>query len=182
MPLIDKTYFIGEITIAQLSQPAVQASLALFIGKREPEYLLKALGYSFKKLYDAGAAETDGRWYDLINGAEYTDRRGFLKKWTGLKNAELQSPIANYTYYWYQRDNVTFTAGSGEQEGKSDNATSVSSAPKMKRAFNEMVDQTWLLHDYLLHKKDDAGVLVYDEFDIKQVSREVTEKLNDFNI
>lgn len=178
--LIDKTYFIGEINIAQLSQPAVQAALTLFIEKREPEYLEKALGYEFYQLFTAGITAEEQRYEDLRDGAEYNNSDGHLKKWKGLITTDKRSPIANYIYYWHMRDNVTFTAGTGEKEGKSDNAGNASPAIKMIRAWNEMVDWTIALYDYLLYKKDEDGELIYPEFDIDQVTP--IEKMNIFNL
>ncbi len=168
--IVDNSYFIGEILIAGLATTPIQNSVNLFIGKHEPVYLQKVLGYAFNKLFSEGLAAdpVDARWTDLRDGAEYTDCNGFLNEWTGFKNDEKQSPIANYIYYWYERDNVTFTATVGEQEGKTDNAKSVSGGPKMTKAWNEAVNQTKVLHDYLLNAKDDTGMLIYPEFAIEQ--------------
>lgn len=176
---IDTTYFVGEIHIAQLSQPAVRDTLALFIGKYSTQYLEIALGYEFAKLYAAGiAADTvEDRWTELKGGAEYNNRKGYLKKWTGFENSDKKSPIANYIFFWSTKDNATFAAGMGEMEGKSDNAKVAGYAVKQSRAWNEMVEQTWLLYDFLLNKKDGAGVLIYPEFDIKQVDCELTQTI-----
>lgn len=180
--LIDKTYFIGEITIAQLSQPAARDNLDVFIGKYEPEYLEKALGYEFYQLFKEGiGVETpEGKWTDLRDGAEYTNAAGFTKKWKGLTNAAKISPIANYIYYWHSCDLVTFSTGNGEKEGKSDNAGNVTSIGKQSKAYNAMVDMTCQLHDFLLNKKDEDDNLVYDDFDIEQVT--VMGKTNVFNL
>jgi L-rhamnose mutarotase len=181
MALINKDYFIGEINIAQLSQTTVQSLLTVFINKREPEYLEMALGYAFAQEYAAGLAaeEPDQKWIDLRDGVEYTNKDGYTKKWKGFTNSVKQSPIANYTYYWFQRDNTTFSTGNGEKEGKSDNANNTGSMSKQARAWNEMVEQTKSLHDFLLNKKD-GDTLVYDTFDIEQV--QVFEKINMLNI
>ena len=178
--LIDKTYFIGEINIAQLSQQAVRDNLTVFIGKREPEYLEKALGYAFYQEFLAGLTADVQKWKDIRDGAEYTNEDGFTKKWKGLTNTDKISPIANYIYYWFSRDLVTFSTGTGEKEGKSDNAGNTSSILKQTRAYNEMVDMTLQLQDFLLNKKDDAGALVYDTFDIDQVT--VMKKANFLNL
>jgi hypothetical protein len=180
--LIDDTYFVGEILIAGLGYPPVQEALGTFIAKREPEYLKAVLGYGFYKVFSSGInnGQPEDRWNDLVNGSDYTDKCGMLREWTGLVNDGKQSPIANYVYYWFQRDNVTFTSTVGEMEGQSENATSVSPAYKMCRAYNEMVDQTEVLHDFLMNKKDGDGNLVYPEFKIKE--SECFQKINMFNI
>lgn len=166
--LIDKIYFIGELNIAQLSQQAVRDNLTVVINKREPEYLEKVLGYAFYQLYKAGIIAGEQIWKDIRDGAEYVNADGFTKKWTGFANAALQSPIANYVYYWYIRDNVSFAAGTGEKVGKSDNASNTVPNIKLFRAWNEMVRMNAVLHDFLLNKKDDDGNLVYEDFDIDQ--------------
>jgi len=183
MSLIDKDYLVGEINIAQTQSVAVQQTIALFITKRETEYLKKALGYAFYKLFIAAITDTSGKWYDLRTGAEYEDADGITRQWTGFQNAGKQSPIANYVYYWMQRDNVTFTTSTGEKEGKGENADNASSAGKMRRAWNEMVDQTCVLYDFLLNKKDDDGNLVYDDFNYDEVEcNELTKKVYLYNL
>ncbi len=179
MSLIDYTYFHSEINIAQKQSIPVQGAITSVITKYEPEYLKTTLGYAFWKLFNAGIADTSGRWYELRIGAEYNNCREYLKKWNGFTNAEKSSPISNYVYYWYMRENVTVTASVGEVEGKAENGKVVSPGPKMTRAWNEMVDQTQVLWDYLLYKKDGSGNLVYPEFAIEET--ECFEKVNDFN-
>ncbi len=180
--IIDKSYFIGEISIAQLGSIPVQDALTLFIDKREPEYLKKALGYAFAKLFSDGLAAdvVEQRWTDLLEGAEYDDCEDITREWMGFQNDGKQSPIANYIYYWYQRDNITFTASVGEMAGKAENATSVSPAPKMIRVWNEMVKWNKSLYDYLLNKKDDAGELVYPEF--KPEAVECLKRMNYYGL
>ena len=182
MSLIDKTYFHSEINIAQVQSIPVQAAIALMISKYEAEYLEKVLGYAFWKLFNAAIAETSGRWYDLKVGAEYKNAYGHTKKWDGFINTEKLSPIANYCYYWYMRENVTFSGGAGEMEGKGENSTVVSPGPKMARAWNEAVDQAKILHDFLLNKKDGDGELVYPEFTTEEIDSDIVEKVNIMNI
>lgn len=180
--LITEANFIGEITLANLSQSYVREALDLFITKREPEYLDRALGVDFSELFAEGLAAGTvlAKWSELKLGTTYTDADGKVKRWPGLAPASLLSPVANYTYYWYMRDNDTFTAGMGEMEGSSDNAKKTDPSLKMFRAWNEMVNITELLHDFLLNKKDEAGDLVYIDFDIDQV--EVFDRINPYGI
>lgn len=165
--LTDKTYFIGEINIAQLSSAPVEEALNLFIAKREPEYLEKALGIDFAELFATGIAED--RFVALRDGATYVNADGKKKKWLGFNNELKSSPIANYIYYWYIGDAITFTAGIGEMEGKSENAKKADPNMKLYRAWNEMVALTEVMHDFLQNKKDEDGEYVYPEFDIDQV-------------
>lgn len=162
--LIDKTYFVGELHIAQLGNESVENVLNIFINKRENEYLRFALGYSFSKTAKEGmtAAEPESKWSDLKNGAEYTDAYGDLQYWPGFVNADKQSPLANYVYYWYMRDKASKTTEVAEVEDKRIFTTSVPPNLKQMRAWNEMVDMNCRLYDFLENKKDDDGVRVYD--------------------
>lgn len=66
-----------------------------------------------------------------------------------------KSLIANYVYYWYQRNNHTQTATTGENKAVNENSTAASPALKMVRAWNEMSAWICELVDYLNAKKDD---------------------------
>lgn len=66
-----------------------------------------------------------------------------------------KSLIANYVYYWYQRNSHTQTATTSEVKAVNENSSIASPALKMVRAWNEM--SLWIceLVDYLNAKKDD---------------------------
>lgn len=66
-----------------------------------------------------------------------------------------QSPIANYVYYWYMRNNHSQTAAMGEVKSKNENADKHSPANKMSRAWNEMAESVHELVHYLDAKKTD---------------------------
>ena len=66
-----------------------------------------------------------------------------------------QSPIANYIYYWYIRNNYSQTAAMGEVKSKTENADQHNPGMKMTRAWNEMSAWTNELRDYLDAKKSD---------------------------
>ena len=173
--IITGYYFIGEINLPD----PMSESVGLFISKYEADYLLRALGYSFAKLFSDGLAAdaVEQRWIDLRDGAEYDDARGITRKWTGFKNSGFNSPIANYIYYWYMRDNVTYTTTSGEAKGKSENSDSASSVMKQLRAYNAMVDMTKQLYDFLTYAKAD-GAATYSEFDVDETDCDLLDKLS----
>lgn len=237
--LIDTSYFQAELSIGQITSPAVAESMNLFIEKYEEEFLMKLLGYPLYKAFINGLAvdPVDQRWLDVLNGAEYTYPGSFVRKYKGLlilpygaativpatkpydivvgggktydpanqstsvlipsafvgkdfifeqrafgplkKDIEYsvsddgltltllggltfsgndsyfyfgngkysvisegdnkKSPIANYVYFKYQADNVTFTTGSGEKKSTTPITVNVSPRVKMVRAWNEMV-------------------------------------------
>jgi hypothetical protein len=183
MSLIDSTYFIGEINIAQISQPSVDDVLTGFITKYETKYLNEVLGYAFAKLFSAGLTVTptvDARWTKLKTGAEFTSGEGFLTMWPGFVNDDLQSPIANYIYFWFCRNNVSFTAGMGEVEGATENGSLTTGNTKLTRAWNEMVDMNCALYDFLMNAKNGDGSVMFPEFTIDAVKH--FAKINPFGI
>lgn len=180
--LIDISYFIGEINIAQLGQRSVQVRVGLFITKYEADYLLKILGYEFSKLFNTAREANDlaGRWGKLINGDEYTDADGNVQYWTGFSNEALMSPIANYTYFFFARDNASVTTASSEVVNNKKESINIGPAMKQMKAWNGMVDMNYKLYDFLINKKTD-GVRVYTEFDYTKMgckAQELFQRIN----
>lgn len=69
-----------------------------------------------------------------------------------------ESPIANYIYYWYLRNNASTTAGSGEAQNSV--STAISPADKQRRAWNQMVEWNRELIEFLY-----SSNTVYTQFD-----------------
>jgi hypothetical protein len=87
--LIDKSYFVGDLTIPNTGDLPVSERLTWFIQKYEPEFLLKLLGYPLYKVFIAGLNVTPPtvpaqRFIDILYGKEYTDLNGLSRKWQGL--------------------------------------------------------------------------------------------------
>ena len=157
--IIDKTYFDGgTLNIPGTDQIAIQEKIADFISVYEPEYLQRALGYPLWKLFTAAlpTPANPSRFYDLMNGVEYTDSCGNVQKWIGF-NTVLNSPIAMYVWYWYSRDNATYSTSQGEQKGKTENASNVSVMPKQRQYWNKMSKITHQLWDYLHNAKTNGS-------------------------
>lgn len=89
MPLINRTYFVGELSIPGLDKDIVQRDLDALIAKREPELLRDILGYVLYKAFTEGLQvdPVDPKWTNLLLGSEYTDRFGRLQYWKGLVSA-----------------------------------------------------------------------------------------------
>ena len=177
--IIDTSYFEGDLSIGQISSPAVIASVNLFIKKYEDEFLAKLLGYPLFKLFKAGiAAETpDQRYLDIKTGVEY-EYSGHLNKWRGLtfeSDGLKRSPIANYVYWFYMKDNASFTMGAGEV--KPENSTSENVSPKLKmiRAWNEMAHMNRELAQMIIARRD-----VYPEY--MPVYSGIFKTVNEFGI
>jgi len=187
MSLIDRTYFVGELNIPNTSQAAIGSQVDLFIEKYEDKFLREVLGYTLNKAFQAGVQEMPvaQKWTDLIEGVEYISVNGKTKYWRGLidaisGNVDFDvSPIANYIYYWYQRNNWTHTANTGEVKPQNENAAIANPALKMVRAWNEMSEWVRELVDYLNARKDD-----YTEWanqDVYCMLRKF-KPINEFNI
>lgn len=273
--LIDRTYFVGELSIPNTSTTAIGSLVDLFIEKYEEKFLQSVLGYSLYKAFKAGllVVPVAQQWTDLIEGVEYTDLNNQVRLWKGLvsqppsvlnaldalntiavqvgaggtydpvagsssvtipaalvgkdfiieqrgvgqlvpgeysivgnvltlttgvfaindiylyKSATLaintstgtnkSSPIANYVYYWYMRNNHTQTASTGETKGKHENADYANVSTKLVRAWNEMSECICELVDYLDARKD-----VYTEWADQDTWRVKGwfRRINEFNI
>ena len=163
--LINEEYFKGEIVIPNLnsvgngiSSQIASSNLELllsFIDKYEKRFLVSLLGRccadEFYKEIEKG--ELSGKWLDLKNK---------------LVDETLKiSPIANYVYYWYRRNDVSITTGIGGMETDSDNSVRVSSALKMCRAWNEMVE--WVIDTRVWMKS--SGNFNYLNIDVNLLKR-----------
>ena len=64
-----------------------------------------------------------------------------LAKWLYILNdTDLKPMLVDYIYYWYIRNEVTFTAMIGEVLSKGENSVRVSSVDKQVSSWNEMVE------------------------------------------
>lgn len=114
MSFIDSSYFVGELNIPNADQQAIAERLNLFIGKYEPDFLQKLMGYPLFKAFLAGMnvvppAIPDIRWLNILYGAEYTDRQGQVAKWKGLIVTD--NPIYNLAGGFVYRKPEYLTAG-----------------------------------------------------------------------
>lgn len=141
--IIDETYFRGEINIPQLSQPAVLEKLELFITKYETKFLVQAFGLELFSLILVYLATPDGdpieeRIRDIVEGVEFSYDEE-LQIWGGLRNTEKQSPVANFIFYHYVLDAITFLSQVGEAGSVAENSQKVSSDDRLVFVNNEMV-------------------------------------------
>lgn len=152
--LIDSSYFdTTERNVPNTGQADVLSSLNSLIAFREKEYLNKVLGYELSKAFleglDVGSDEIpDQKWLDIRDGVEFSIY-GRLNKWEGLINDDKSSPIADYVYYWYLVGKVNHVSGTGQVQAKNENSEIVSSANQQVQAWNDMVDKTRFLSEFL---------------------------------
>jgi hypothetical protein len=159
----NNTFYINELYIPH-AKPSVtsdvtsiSAELDRFILKYERECMLKCFGPQlFKEFYDEiDSTETNGldsgadqKWVDLMNGLEYADpQNGKTISWRGLRFKEssadgspTRSLLANYVYFFYEKNYEFFRTGIGHVIPKGKNVLVQDPAPKVVSAWNEMVE------------------------------------------
>lgn len=123
MRIITYEAFQNEINISDTETTPVQNKLNGFIDKYTNKFLKQLYGDAMGALFIASLPnlETtpDNRFYALT------------------QNTDLQDALAAYVYYWYQRNNVSFSSPSGEKRAKSANSVDTEVGFKVVRAWNE---------------------------------------------
>lgn len=117
--LIDESYFVGPLTIAQLGQKAVVDSLKDYINRWEPVIMEAALGYDFYQAFldglDVGSSATpEQRWLDLLNGVVFNNVSDFRKRFVGFaggQNASIIVPAQRSDLHIYGGVTPGFTVG-----------------------------------------------------------------------
>ena len=132
--LTDSSYFVREISIPNIegTAPVVTANIALlngFISVREPEYLTALMG---KAMYD-----------EFVIGLEVVTPDA---KWTALQGLLMnpttkESAIADYVFYWFQRNAITRNSGSGETQAKTENSETANPGFRMAQAYNSAISK-----------------------------------------
>lgn len=143
--------FRGEIVIAQATVSPVSQNVQWFCDKYEAVYLRELLGSDFATMFITG-----------LKNATLVPPVAVDPRWTALltpNGYDLKTAVANFIYYWYQRDQDSQTMGIGTGQAKAQNAVIVSAAGKVARAWFEMVCISWQTLKYL---RDNAST--YPEF------------------
>lgn len=187
--IIDESYFNGQLFLPGIGGRINQERLNTVIDDRQAEFLDKALGYNLSAAFQIGITTDpiDQRWLDLRDGKTFVDAFGRTHKWVGFQNGQKKSPLANYVYYWFTRDNATITTTSGEAKPSKENAANVSYIPKQVRAWNDMVRMLDGLKTYLF-VSNQADTPLYPEWamtwqhDITCSFPDIFYRINEFNI
>lgn len=160
--IIDNTYFKGELYIPH-AKPGitddvteVDGAVTDFIEEYVAECLLKCLGYDlyreFSLVLDKAKSNglVDGspiKWDQLLNGHVYTDPNSSKTiAWRGIRYEAIpdggynKSFLANYVYYFYEKDDYITRSDAGHQILNAANAENVLPTAKVTRAWNKMVD------------------------------------------
>jgi len=150
--IIDETYFERgglyipnnkDITVEPTGSPTVVTELTDFITKYERKLLINALGVTLYDLLVVAMDDIDNadqKWQDLVNGKNYTNANGNVKRWNGLRGFDKQSLVAMYVFTEYLRnDNETYaTVGTVKSDSK--NAVRVDATPKFIKAHQQFIE------------------------------------------
>lgn len=179
MALIDVTYFINSINIPNTDNPTVSEELTALINASEPQFLRALMGAELYTAFKAGiqAESPDQRWLDLRDGKDYT-YQGDTKNWEGLRNATTkQSLIADYTFFEWVNQRVQQWSGTAVvQSTTQDNATAVSPAKVMSRAWNSMTQSAASFYAFM-----EANESTYPEWK-RHCSQEFITRTNAFGL
>ena len=164
--IIDQTYFVLELNIAQLSNLAVEENLDLFIARYERKFLNEVLGVELRTLVNefVEGTNTDERIERLVDGYSFTDH-GQTVEWLGFRNEEKISPIANYIFFHFAENDRTGQTGIGERKSKGENSESASVDWRIVNAWNEMIELVRPLN-LILENGDYAEIQCTKNFDV----------------
>ena len=175
--LIDSTYFHGEIGIEGIiinidtpseTNNAIIGNLKSYIIKYERKYLSMLLGNKlccqFMEYLSTNHDESDtiDKWENLKNELiiEYDEKYKY-------------SPIAYFVLFYFVRSNQYSITSLGVTQTNSDNPV-VSANEVLVKAWNNMVDMTMGVYEYLKSHKDDYQGWQFD--------CSLLEKINVFGI
>lgn len=171
--IIDNTYFKGDLYINQ-AKPSIMAAsdqdqeFTTILNKYEENCLEEVLGHQLyrelagkidKNESSLIKAGSDAKWDELLNGKEF-EKEGKTRYWKGIRfktpltNEKYnRSFLANYVYYFYKRNNFTFSTETGEKKIVAANAVNSNNASKAVKAWNEFVE--------MVKGKDNVPNLIY---------------------
>lgn len=152
--LIDVTYFNHPRDIPNTTYDEVISQVNDLVKEYQKEYLMGILGYDTYLLFAAGLAVVaptpiDAKWLAIRDGVTFTAWDGRQYAWTGLINADKDSPLADYVYYHWLRENQSHSSGIGETQAQPQAGRMTSSAQKQATAYNRMVKKNRILRDML---------------------------------
>lgn len=157
--IIDNTYFKNEIFIAHAKPgitddvTAIEGDILEFIADYSRRCLLKSLGsplfYEFEATLDIIKADglkdgANAKWDDLLNGKTYEDPISEKNvTWRGIRYKNIstgnynRSFIANYVYFYWERDNHITSSDAGHSIEEPANALMVSPNHKVIKSWRE---------------------------------------------
>ena len=157
MNIIDETYFEvdGLIGIEYANGEETLLKLETAIAKYVSIFMKQLLGYELARNVMAYDNEilpiAPNALFDaILDGIEFTNQCGVLCEYEGVRKA-----VANYVFYYYKVETVTSSGDFGEKQLKTDNSVNASSEPRMREAWNQMLDSNRILYSYMQTKFSD---------------------------
>jgi len=146
--LITYSDFSGLLTLPDAGDATVNQKCTDLITEFQNQILDDLMGYSLRKAFlaDVAAVTPQNKWLLLLNGGEYTNDNGDLTYFQGVKKMLVYYIYAEIIRYYA----FLTTQGSGEAQGKSNNATV--EFDKFYRYYNMFIEEYRNCHDYLLYK------------------------------
>jgi hypothetical protein len=145
--IVQVSDFQGKYTLANTTESYVDEIIQLAIDEYEPELLEELLG---SVLYQS-----------LIEGLEDDPVE---QKWADLAT-KVKKSIMCYVYWFYIRDNSTFTTGTGEVRPSNQNSDVVSPNTKTYDRWNEMVKNNFEVIKFIRENPGDYPT-VQDDTDL----------------
>lgn len=157
--IIDKNYMWGQLSLSNMSEEEELNELDRYIAKYQKEYLTRMFGKTI-------AADMPEGLIELLYDHE-----------------TLTSPIANFVFFYLQRDKASFTTPAGEKTLMIDKTRAVLPTGKLVRAWNEMSEFNAKLHVELYLKEIEIDGIDY-EVDIRpfvKFTDDIFMEINIFN-
>lgn len=162
--IVDRLYFRGLLQVENSNEQPVQGRLQYFIETFEPKFLRKLMGYDLYTSFEAGRIVTPtvpAIWTNLLTGSG---------NYPGLVTTDAagqkQSPIANYIYYWWLRDQATQNTALGQMIPAAQGGKRTNPMRKMEDVWNEMIERVWQFWEYL-----DVNKISYTDYKLDYTTR-----------
>lgn len=178
MILIDTTYFVGNIELAERDPTNVggKQALELYINKYEPIFMRNILGVNFYNVFINDISQP--RMIELCYGKDY-EIDGKWYHWQGLVDTVMTgykvSPIAMFIYLSWKREKATLTSRAGQSIPETDNERRVNAIQEMVLVECQMASIIRGMHHFLNSYPD-----VYPEWDKHQINVLLLLKNNEF--
>ena len=151
--LIDERYFWGSLNIPNLTQnrigvaqmqtvASVNVDIQRYIAVYQKQYLLEMLGETL------AATITEEKALALF-----------------VDEALLLSPLANYVFFHYMRDNASANTPTGEKKMSVANAINISSSGRIANAWNKMVALNISVSNVIINDDSIDKIVIQNDYD-----------------
>lgn len=165
--LIDEQYFWGNLTIPNLTQKRIG------VAQMQTQANVNDDISKYIKIYQK-------KYLEMMLGKTLAESITVEKaKEIFVDSDLLLSPLANYIFFHWMRDNASANTPTGEKKMSVANAINISSSGRISRAWNEMVDMNGAAQYVLSLDETIDYDLVIDEID---TTSDLFNYINEFGI